>query len=256
MDSESSTKSYRARLELFLAYLMSKLPSFTFELCSNEREHFIRPISFAVNRNIRPKRIDDEMDSMLTPTIGDLLVDRTDLVGNIKLEDNIRTMSFRIYFIYDVAKTRVKLDNIKVPFLLYHNGNRETVPLYPFMIASIWMNRNKHHELYDLMVIHQDEIINMQYEVEERADKTDERLREMDREMNRKIDDVVARVNEVDTALNIRVNVLEYDLNMRFNKIEEKVSALEAEVNRMNVTLSALSDGMEELLKKSRAPIR
>ena len=118
------------------------------------------------------------------------------------------------------------------------------------------MNRNKHHELYDLMVIHQDEIINMQYEVEERADKTDERLREMDREMNRKIDDVVARVNEVDTALNIRVNVLEYDLNMRFNKIEEKVSALEAEVNRMNVTLSALSDGMEELLKKSRAPLR
>ena len=165
-------------------------------------------------------------------------------------------MLYRIYFIYDVAKTRVKLDNIKVPFLLYHNGNRETVPLYPFMIASIWMNRNKHHELYDLMVIHQDEIINMQYEVEERADKTDERLREMDREMNRKIDDVVARVNEVDTALNIRMNVLEYDLNMRLNKIEERVSALEAEVQRMNVTLSALSDGMEELLKKSRAPIR
>lgn len=248
MDSDSSAKSSGERVEIFFSYLITVLPNFTFELFSEEREHFIKPISFAVNRDINLKRLDGETDSNLTPKIEDLLMDRTDLLCNFKSEDNIRTMNFRIYFIYDVAKPRVKLDHINVPFLLYHNGNRDTVPMHPFMIASIWLNRQKHPKLYDSMFMDQTEIINLLYANEERINKTEESLRNLDI----KFDKVERRVSGLEVSVNRRLSELEDSVDVSICRLEGSLSRLEAEVKQAKFTINILAQGMEELLKISR----
>ena len=247
MASVSSVKSYHDKLEIFFRYISTKLFRFEFEIASDERASYIKPISFKRYSEGELKSVG--LDYERKPSLDDLKLERTDMWSGIKKTEYIPDLFFRIYYVYDVTRCRIQLDHVQVPFILYHNGNPQSIQAHESMITSFWLNRDSHRELYGMMTIPQEEVLSISYEMEERIEKMEVEMAE--------INTNTSRLNEIQIRQD-EMMINQEQLKLEIEGIKRNQEEMKIEIQRnqeemkieMQRNKNELKQFMEETIAK------